>query len=105
MQNRVSTKPLDRVAGLVYLLNLDFVPIYDPDQSEADAWEILVDAMNPRNRRELLFCYPEPGDGKKCWRPSWQQANMKSSQRDYKLLSKMCCPYETLPRSKINEFT
>ena len=32
MQNWVSTKPLDRVAGLVYLLKLDFIPIYDADK-------------------------------------------------------------------------
>ncbi len=78
MQNRVSTKPLDRVAGLVYLLQLDLIPIYDAGKSEEDAWEILVDVMKPRDRAELLFSYPEPGNGKKCWRPSWQQAMMKN---------------------------
>ncbi len=78
MRNRVSTKPLDRVAGLVYLLKLDFIPIYDAEKSEEDAWGILVDAMKPEDLRELLFYYPEPGNGKKCWRPSWQQAMMKN---------------------------
>ncbi len=32
-----------------------------------------MDVMNPRTRAELLFYYPEPGNGKKSWRPSWQQ--------------------------------
>ncbi|KAK0431763.1 hypothetical protein EV421DRAFT_2089860 [Armillaria borealis] len=76
MRNRVSTKPLDRVAGLVYLVMTDSIPIYDAEQSEADAWEVLMDAMEPRNRAELLFYYPEPGNGKKSWRPSWQQVMM-----------------------------
>ncbi len=76
MQNRVSTKPLDRVAGLVYLVMTDSIPIYDAEQSESDAWEVLVDVMNPRTRAELLFYYPEPGNGKKSWRPSWQQVMM-----------------------------
>ncbi len=78
MQNRVSAKPLDRVAGLVYLLQLDFIPIYEAEQSPEDAWEILVDAMKPENRTELLLYYPEPGNGNKCWRPSWQQAMMNN---------------------------
>ncbi len=78
MQNRVSTNPLDRVTGLVYLCMPGFIPIYDAEQSPADAWEILVDAMNPRDWAELLFFYPEPGNGKRCWRPSWQQAMMNS---------------------------
>ncbi len=79
MRNRVSTKPLDRVAGLVYLLQLDFIPIYDAaEQSPVDAWEILVDVMKPEYRAQLLHYYPEPGNGKKCWRPSWQQAMMNN---------------------------
>ncbi len=78
MQNRVSAKPLDRVAGLVYLLKLDFIPAYKAEQSPADAWEILVDAMEPQNRTGLLFYYPKPGNGNRCWRPSWQQAMMNN---------------------------
>ncbi len=83
MRNRVSTKPLDRVAGLVYLLKLDFIPIYEAEQSPADAWEILMDAMKPETQSELLFYYPEPGNGKKRWRPSWQQAMMKNVIGDH----------------------
>ncbi len=83
MQNRVSAKPLDRVAGLVYLLKLDFIPVYEAEQSPEDAWEILVDAMNRENRTGLLLYYPEPGNGKKRWRPSWQQAMMNNVTGDY----------------------
>ncbi|KAK0421939.1 hypothetical protein EV421DRAFT_1866911 [Armillaria borealis] len=69
MQHRVSTKPLDKVAGLVYLLRTHSIPIYDAEQSEVDAWEVLMEAMVPWNRAELFFYYPEPGSGKKRWRP------------------------------------
>ncbi|KAK0187268.1 hypothetical protein F5146DRAFT_1064178 [Armillaria mellea] len=73
MQNRVSTRPLDKVAGLAYLLRVDPIPIYDPQQLEADAWEVLVDLMSPGSRVELFFYYPQCGNGKKCWRLSWGQ--------------------------------
>ncbi|KAK0224358.1 hypothetical protein IW262DRAFT_1372503 [Armillaria fumosa] len=73
MQHRVSTKALDKVAGLVYLLRTHSIPVYKPEQSEVDAWEVLMDCMAPWNRAELFFYFPEPGNGKKRWRPSWQQ--------------------------------
>ncbi len=28
---------------------------------------------SPGGRADLLFYFPEPGMGRKCWRPSWQQ--------------------------------
>ncbi|KAK0472398.1 hypothetical protein IW261DRAFT_1665572 [Armillaria novae-zelandiae] len=74
MQHQVSTNPLDKVAGLAYLLRTDSIPIYDPHQPPADAWEVLMDALESNVRLALLFYYHEPGDGRKCWRPSWEQA-------------------------------
>ncbi|PBK62295.1 hypothetical protein ARMSODRAFT_943186 [Armillaria solidipes] len=76
MQNRMSTKPLDKVAGLVHLLRTEPIPIYDAEQSEADAWDVLTHAMCDQFRAELFFFYPQPGDGRKCWRPSWKQVMM-----------------------------
>ncbi|KAK0499354.1 hypothetical protein EDD18DRAFT_1349534 [Armillaria luteobubalina] len=73
MCNRVSTKPLDKVAGLVYPLDPDVIPIYNAKQSPEEAWEVLMDVMGSEYEAQLLFFYPEPGDGKKLWRPSWQQ--------------------------------
>ncbi|KAK0224356.1 hypothetical protein IW262DRAFT_1459412 [Armillaria fumosa] len=67
MQHRVSTKALDKVAGLVYLLGTHSIPIYKPEQSEVDAWEVLMDRMSPWNGAALFFHYPEPGNGKKRW--------------------------------------
>ncbi|PBK62330.1 hypothetical protein ARMSODRAFT_943203 [Armillaria solidipes] len=79
MQNRMSTKPLDKVAGLVYLLRTEPIPIYDAEQSEADAWDVLTHAMCDDFRAELFFFYPQPGDGRKCWRPSWEQVMTNKS--------------------------
>ncbi|PBK63803.1 hypothetical protein ARMSODRAFT_962842 [Armillaria solidipes] len=78
MQIRKSTKPLDKVAGLAYLLCGDscgsgYIPVYDGTQSQEDAWDVLVDAMTPLHKLELLFIYPEPGNGPQRWRPSWKQ--------------------------------
>ncbi|KAK0445306.1 uncharacterized protein EV420DRAFT_1314246 [Desarmillaria tabescens] len=74
MRNRVSTKPLDKVAGLTYLFNAESIPIYDGAQSEEDAWMALVDVMQSSKRAELFFYYPGPGNGNRSWRPSWEQA-------------------------------
>ncbi|KAK0479149.1 hypothetical protein IW261DRAFT_1399519 [Armillaria novae-zelandiae] len=73
MRNRESSAPLDKVAGLVYLLELPCIPIYDAEMSDADAWEVLMDVMFPDSRSELFFSCPEPGNGRKYWQPSWPQ--------------------------------
>ncbi|KAK0224363.1 hypothetical protein IW262DRAFT_1459416 [Armillaria fumosa] len=73
MQNRVSSKALDKVAGLVYILDPDCIPIYDAEMSDMDAWEVLMDMMSPWHRAQLFLYFPEPGNGRKYWRPSWQQ--------------------------------
>ncbi|KAK0472427.1 hypothetical protein EDD18DRAFT_1301953 [Armillaria luteobubalina] len=79
MKNRVSTNPMDRVAGLIYLLRPKYIPIYDAAQSQEDAWVALVDAMEYSSRIELLFLYPKPGNGSKYWRPSWKQVMSKKT--------------------------
>ncbi|KAK0479140.1 hypothetical protein IW261DRAFT_1608074 [Armillaria novae-zelandiae] len=73
MQNRVSSKPLDKVAGLAYLLGSNCIPIYDADMSDSNGWEVLIDVMSSSSRAELFFYFPEPGNGRKYWQPSWQQ--------------------------------
>ncbi|KAK0190226.1 hypothetical protein F5146DRAFT_1043360 [Armillaria mellea] len=78
MQTRVSTKPLDKVAGLAYLLKTNHIPIYDAGQSAADAWEDLMDIAQPELRAQLFF-YPEPGYGRKFWQPSWEQIMTKKT--------------------------
>ncbi|KAK0190236.1 hypothetical protein F5146DRAFT_1193619 [Armillaria mellea] len=77
MRNRVATNPIDRVAGLAYLLDSRYIPTYNGEQSEESAWVALVNAMAPWSRVELLFFYPEPGNGSKYWHPSWSQVMAK----------------------------
>ncbi len=79
MQKRVSTKSVDKVVGLAYLLRLDFMPAYEK-QSEENAWTVLVAAAGGWSQAELLFLYPKPGDGNKFWRPSWKQVMSESFQ-------------------------
>ncbi|KAK0437426.1 uncharacterized protein EV420DRAFT_1669811 [Desarmillaria tabescens] len=63
MQNRMSTKPLDKVAGLAYFLSKKSIPIYNEAQSEEDVWVALTEVMFEMYCVELLFSYPEPGNG------------------------------------------
>ncbi|SJL00484.1 uncharacterized protein ARMOST_03797 [Armillaria ostoyae] len=73
MQSRVSTNPVDKVAGLAYLLYSKSLPAYSGTQSVEDAWTALVDTMFEGYRGDLFFLYPKPGDGINIWRPSWNQ--------------------------------
>ncbi|KAK0431152.1 hypothetical protein EV421DRAFT_1720799 [Armillaria borealis] len=73
MQKRVSTNPVDRVAGLAFPLLARTIPVYHENESLEDAWTALVDAMNPRIRAHVLFMYPGAGLGCKKWRPIWEQ--------------------------------
>ncbi len=75
MQKRVSTNPVDRIAGLTYLVNMPTIgiPAYYEAQTEEDAWSELVTVMMSWFRAQLFFLYPEPGSGSKVWRPSWTQ--------------------------------
>ncbi|KAK0204443.1 hypothetical protein DFS33DRAFT_1382325 [Desarmillaria ectypa] len=73
MQDRVSQNPVDKVAGLAFLLESKTIPAYYETQSVEDAWAALVTTMQKPYRAQLLFLYPSPGNGDKSWRPSWKQ--------------------------------
>ncbi|PBK64627.1 hypothetical protein ARMSODRAFT_456419 [Armillaria solidipes] len=74
MQKRVSTNPLDKVAGMSYLVCQGGIPAYFAEQSEEEAWMELVNKMAIPPRQDLFFLYPQPGNGNMFWRPSWKQA-------------------------------
>ncbi|SJL05144.1 uncharacterized protein ARMOST_08517 [Armillaria ostoyae] len=78
MQKRVSTNPVDRIAGLALPLLSKMIPVYHETGLLEDAWTALVNEMFVGNRGELFFWYPEPGDAGKKWRPSWDQVMNKS---------------------------
>ncbi|KAK0430116.1 hypothetical protein EV421DRAFT_1938014, partial [Armillaria borealis] len=69
MQNRMSTKPLDKVVGLVHLLwaKPSGKRPFAIKSCCTDAWDVLMHVMHCRFRAELFFFYPQPGDGRKCW--------------------------------------
>ncbi len=73
MQKRVSTNPVDKVAGLAFPLRPRTIPAYHESKSLEDAWTALVDAMEPMMRVDFLFGYPQAGLGCKKWRPTWTQ--------------------------------
>ncbi|KAK0245458.1 hypothetical protein EDD85DRAFT_1016565 [Armillaria nabsnona] len=77
MQDRISTYPIDKVAGLAFCLRLDSIPVYYESQSLENAWTALINQMHSWNRGILLFTYPEPGSACKKWRPSWEQVMTK----------------------------
>ncbi|KAK0436390.1 hypothetical protein EV421DRAFT_1908007 [Armillaria borealis] len=74
MQPRVSTNPVDRVAGLSYLLRTESIPTYYAAQSDEGAWSALVDVLGGWVWADLFFQYPKAGHENARWRPSWQQA-------------------------------
>ncbi|PBK62527.1 hypothetical protein ARMSODRAFT_964033 [Armillaria solidipes] len=73
MQTRVSTNPVDKVAGLAFPLMPQMIPAYHESESLEDAWRALVNAMYPWMRVYFLLLYPGVGLGHKKWMPTWEQ--------------------------------
>ncbi|KAK0436326.1 uncharacterized protein EV420DRAFT_238848 [Desarmillaria tabescens] len=82
MRNRVSTNPVDKVAGLAYVMVSEAIPAYYESQSLEDAWTALVNSMLNKCRGQLFYFYPEPGNAGKKWRPSWDQLMSKPLPTD-----------------------
>ncbi|KAK0238831.1 hypothetical protein EDD85DRAFT_521874 [Armillaria nabsnona] len=81
MRDRVSTNPVDKIAGLAFPLRSTAIAAYYELESLEDAWTALVDTMGARYRAQLFFLYPEPGNGRKKWCPSWEQIMRKPGLR------------------------
>ncbi|KAK0449857.1 uncharacterized protein EV420DRAFT_768408, partial [Desarmillaria tabescens] len=77
MQQWVSTNPVDKVAGLAFVMGSEKIPAYYESQSLEDAWTALVNSMDTLYRGQLFFSCPEPGNAGTKWRPSWEQLMMK----------------------------
>lgn len=77
MQKRVSTNPVDKIAGLAFVMASKTIPAYYESQSLEGAWTALVNLMDRRLRGELLFLGPEPGNAGTKWRLSWDQVMMR----------------------------
>ncbi len=86
MQDRISTNPVDKVAGLAFSMWAGSIPAYYESQSLEDAWTALINEMPSDVRSILFFTYPEPGTGCKKWRPSWEQVMTKPLPNDSDLV-------------------
>ncbi|KAK0458359.1 uncharacterized protein EV420DRAFT_1682587 [Desarmillaria tabescens] len=82
MRCQVSTNPVDKIAGMAFLLGPYTIPAYYEHQSPGDAWTALVNTIMSIKRGFLFFQYPEPGDAGTKWRPSWDQVMTKPLPRD-----------------------
>ncbi|KAK0500886.1 hypothetical protein EDD18DRAFT_1067914 [Armillaria luteobubalina] len=77
MRKRVSTNPVDKIAGLASLTESKSIPAYYESASLEHAWTALVNSMRKSYRAQLFLLCPEPGDRSPKWRPSWEQAMTK----------------------------
>ncbi len=77
MRKRVSTNPVDKIAGLAFLMGTNTIPAYYESESLEHAWTALVNEMDAWRRAELFFLYAEPGNAGKKWRPLWDQVMPK----------------------------
>ncbi|KAK0480980.1 hypothetical protein EDD18DRAFT_1295073 [Armillaria luteobubalina] len=75
MRNRVSTNPVDKIAGLG--MGFRWIPAYYESASLEDAWTARVNSMREFVRADLFLSCPAPGDKGSKWRPSWDQAMTK----------------------------
>ena len=73
LRRRNGSQPSDSISALAYLLKCPCIPIYDQEQKPEDAWELLVQQLDPRILTDLLFLSVDVGSGDSYWRPSWHQ--------------------------------
>ncbi len=77
MRKRVSTNPVDKIAGLAFLLNSRTIPAYYESESLEHAWTALVNSMDSWCRARFFFFCAEPGNADKKWQPSWDHVMTK----------------------------
>ncbi|SJL13415.1 uncharacterized protein ARMOST_16858 [Armillaria ostoyae] len=77
MRKWVLTNPVDKIAGLAFLMGSWQIPAYHESASLEEAWTALMNSLGAYYQAELFFLCPELGDGGPKWRPSWDQVMMK----------------------------
>ncbi|KAK0482873.1 hypothetical protein EDD18DRAFT_1084594, partial [Armillaria luteobubalina] len=92
MKRWKSSNPVDKVVGLIFLLDLKHIPIYDAGQSEDDAWAELMNITDNKICVVFLFLYPKL-NGNRSWRPSWEQLMTERSPE----LPCMFCNFDHVP--------
>jgi len=72
MSKRCASHPLDKVAGLFYLLRTTQLPTYDAAIDEESAWRQCFHVLPFGRKLEILFDCPFRGKEKQ-WFPTWRQ--------------------------------
>ena len=72
MASRVSTNPIDKISGLLYLLNTVKLPCYHENFSCEDYWTWCFYLLPTWRKVEILFDFPERGSETQ-WFPTWEQ--------------------------------
>ncbi|KAK0191026.1 hypothetical protein F5146DRAFT_1046806 [Armillaria mellea] len=73
MQKRMSTNPVDKVAGLAFRLFSNSIPAYHETQFLEEAWTALLNSMKAGSQGVLFLWCPESGNAGTKWRPLWDQ--------------------------------
>jgi len=73
MRLRSFTNPIDKIAGLAFLIRVHYLPTYQLDTHLEFAWHSLIEQAGPSDLAILLFGYPAPGNGIRICIPSWDQ--------------------------------
>jgi len=74
MCRRSAESEVDKIAGLAYnFSSMGFIPAFYEASSAEEAWERLVQSMNPRSLGDLFFLFPIAGQGTFTWMPTWCQ--------------------------------
>lgn len=75
MRPRSASGDIDKVAGLAYRLADPSrgVPSYMINGTPEQAWERTIPFIKQGFREDLLYRFPERGNGRYSWCPSWQQ--------------------------------
>ena len=73
MSRRYATQPLDKLAGLFYLLRTTKLPCYDAKKTSEDVWKQCFHLLPLQQKAQVLFDFPYRASEEQ-WFPTWAQA-------------------------------
>ena len=72
MSRRHATQPVDKLAGLFYLLRTTKLPCYDANKTGEDIWRQCFYLLPPEQKAQILFNFPHRASEEQ-WFPTWAQ--------------------------------
>ena len=72
MSRRHATQPVDKLAGLFYLLRTTKLPCYDAKKPSEDIWKQCFYLLPPVQKAQILFNFPYRASEEQ-WFPTWAQ--------------------------------